>query len=101
MNLIEKYLVEAKGSYLVNKKLPKEGESVYAIVGFDKKIVKGKVTRVTNIDKKGLENTYMDLDVNGKIYHVDINQIYDHKPKKKFIEDEYGKVEIWERRINA
>ena len=92
----KQYLNEVKGSYLDNKKLPKEGENVYALVGFNRKIVKGKIKKVSNIDQKGLANTYLDLDVNGKNYHLDISCIYDHKPKKVKTKDEYGDVIIWE-----
>lgn len=92
----KKYLKERKGSFLDNQKLPKEGQTVYAIVGFNNKIVKGKVTRLTNIDNKGLSNTYLNIDVNGKNYHLSIDQIYDHIPKKVKIKDEYGETTIWE-----
>lgn len=89
-------VVEVKGSYLDNKRMPKEGDTVYALVGFDRKVVKGKVMKVSNIDQKGLANTYLDIDVNGKNYHLDVSQIFDHKPKKVKTKDEYGEVTIWE-----
>lgn len=92
----KEYLEESKGSFLDNKKVPKDGQMVYAVVGFDQKIVKGKVLKTSNIDKKGIANTYLDIDVNGKTYHVDISQIFDHKPKKVKVKDEYGEVTIWE-----
>lgn len=93
------YINEAKGSYLDNKKMPKEGDTVYALVGFDKKIVKGKIIKINNIDNKGLANTYLDLDANGKTYHTDISQIYDHKPKQVVKRDEYGEVKVWEAKL--
>ena len=93
---LKTYLNESKGSYLDNKKLPKEGSTVYALVGFDRKIVKGKIKKVHNIDNRGLGNTYLDLDVKGKNYHIDISQVYDHKPKQVKTKDEYGEVTIWE-----
>lgn len=92
----EEYLNEKKGSFLDNKKLPKEGQKVWALVGFDRKIVQGTVKKLSNIDQKGLANTYLDLDVKGKNYHLDISQIYDHKPKQVKTKDEYGEVTIWE-----
>ena len=95
-NLIEKYLGEGRGSYLDNKKMPKEGDTVFALVGFDRKVVKGTITKISNIDQKGLSNTYLDLNVNGKNYHLDISQIYDHKPKQMKKKDEYGEVTVWE-----
>lgn len=85
-----------KGSYLDNKKMPKEGETVYFLHGFDRKIKKGKIVKITNIDNKGLANTSMDIESNGKIIHTDISQIYDHKPKQVVKKDEYGEVKIWE-----
>ena len=87
---------ESKGNYLENKKIPKEGETVYALIGFDKKVVKGIIKRVSNIDNKGLANTYLDIDVKGKNYHIDISQIYDHKPKKVKVKDQYGETIIWQ-----
>jgi hypothetical protein len=87
-----------KGSYLENKKMPKEGDIVYFLQGFNQKVMKGKIVNVTNIDKKGLANTYVDVESGGKNYHNNIHQIYDHKPKKVIKTDDYGEVKIWEER---
>lgn len=97
---LKRYITEAKGSYLDNKKMPKEGQEVYALVGFERKIVKGKIRKLTNIDNKGLANTYLDINSGGKNYHVDISQVYDHKPKQVKTKDEYGDVTIWENIMN-
>ena len=90
------YLQESNGSFLDYNKLPREGQTIYAVVGFDQKIVKGVVKKISNIDRKGLANNYMDIDVNGKNYHIAINQAYDHKPKKVKVTDEYGETTRWE-----
>jgi len=82
-------------TYLDNKKIPKINEKVYALVGFENKIVNGKIVSVNNIDNKGLSNCYLDIDVSGKKYHVNISQIFNHKPKKVQIKDEYGFVTVW------
>ena len=92
----EIYFNESKGSFLDNQKLPKVGQTLYALVGFDRKVVKGKVIKLSNIDQKGLSNTYLDIDSNGKKYHIDISQVFDHKPKQVKTKDEYGDVTIWE-----
>lgn len=94
----KKYLTEAKsrGSYLDIEKIPKEGENVYAVVGFNQKIIKGKIVNITDIDRKGFSNTYVEVeDKNGKKYKLAINQIFDHKPKKEIIKDEYGETKVW------
>jgi len=92
-----KSLIENDGSYLEKKKMPKEGETVYALLSMPTKIIKAKILRITNIDNKGLGNTYMDVQELGtnKTLHLSIDQIYDHKPKQTEIEDEYGKVKVW------
>jgi len=97
MKTFKELLIEAiKGSFLQNKKMPKEGQEVYALIGFDKKIVKVKILRLTNIDNKGLANTYMDVTDGKKNYHINIDAIYDHKPKLVTKTDEYGEVKVWE-----
>lgn len=94
---LKRYITEAKGSYLDNKKMPKEGQEVYVLSGqMADKVVKGKIRKITNIDQKGLSNTYFDIEANGRNYHVNIAQVYDHKPKQVKTKDEYGDVTIWE-----
>lgn len=90
------YINEGSGSYLDNKKMPKEGQEVYALVGFERKVVKGRLKKISNIDNRGLANTYLDIDVKGKNYHISIDQVYDHKPKQVKTKDEYGEVTVWE-----
>ncbi len=97
---LKQYLNETKGSFLDNKRIPKQGQAVYALVGFERKVVKGTVTKLSNIDQKGLANTYLDINAKGKNYHVDISQVYDHKPKQVKTKDEYGEVTIWEATLN-
>ena len=94
---LKRYINESKGSYLDNKKMPKEGQTVYVLVGFDRKVVKGKVIKFNNIDNRGLANTYLDIKLaDGRNHHTDISQVYDHKPKQVKTKDEYGDVTIWE-----
>ena len=45
MRLIQ-YLTEKNGSYLENGKTPKDNDKVYTLVGFDQKIIKGKIIRI-------------------------------------------------------
>jgi hypothetical protein len=80
------------GSYLDNKKLPRVGDMVYFLRGFNKVVTKGKVTQVTDIDRRGIANTYVDID--GK-YHVPLNVVFDHKPHKVKVKDIYGDTEVW------
>ena len=94
MRLIQ-YLTEKNGSYLENGKTPKENDKVYTLVGFDQKIIKGKIIRITNIDNKGLANNYMDIDDGQKKWHVSIDVVFDHKPKKIKVRDEYGETSRW------
>jgi hypothetical protein len=87
-----------KGSYLDNKLLPKEGAIVFVLVGSMSpfKVMKGKVSTLSNIDNKGLNNTYMDILLdNGKINHVHISMVFDHKPKQEKVTDEYGETTVW------
>jgi exosome complex RNA-binding protein Csl4 len=93
----KQYLIEIKkGSYLDIKRLPKEGDKVYAVVGFNQKIIQGTIVDITNIDRKGFANIYVEVeDKNSKKYHLAINQIFDHKPKKETIKDEYGETKVW------
>lgn len=89
--------IEMKGSYLNNGKTPKKDETIYVLVGFDRKVVKGKIIKTNNIDNRGLANTYLDIKLaDGRNYHTDISQIYDHKPNQVKITDEYGDVTVWE-----
>ena len=86
-----------KGSFFANNKLPQIGEKVFFLKGFENKISSGKITGVWDIDKKGLSNTYADIiDIKGKKYHVNIDSIYDHFPKKVQLTDNFGEVEVWQ-----
>lgn len=91
MNFKE-FLLESEGSYLDKKKTPKEGDLVYFLHGFNNEIKRGKIIKLSNIDNKGLANTYMDIEGG---YHTSIDRIYDHKPKKVKVKDEYGEVTVW------
>jgi hypothetical protein len=84
------------GSYLDNIQLPKEGQIVYFLKGqIAAKPIKGKIVTITNIDKKGLSNTYLDIEVNSRIYHTNISQVFDHLPKYQELSDEYGSYKKW------
>ena len=86
-----------KKSLLFNNKTPKIGDCFFALVGFNPRVIHGKVINVTNIDNKGISNTYVDLkDNTGQNLHVNIMCLYDHKPELIEIEDEFGTVKIWE-----
>jgi len=89
------------GNYLKNKKMPKVGERVWFLKGQMSpfKVGKGKIIAVTNIDRRGLSNVYVDIeesDGNKKNYHCNIMQLFDHRPKYIEKTDEFGKTYIWE-----
>ncbi len=88
------------GSLCENGRLPKVGQAVWALVTIGRTIEekprRGYVMSVTNIDNRGLSNTYCDIGLaSGKRVHVSISQIYGHKPKMVEIVDEYGPVSVW------
>ena len=95
---LAKAIIAKSGSYLDIGKKPKEGDKVWIIiVGMTEKLIHGIITRVSNIDNRGLANTYAEVSVDeNSSYHVAINQMYDHKPKKVKKTDEYGEVTVWE-----
>lgn len=85
------------GSYLDNQQVLKLGSEVWILTGqFADNPQKGMIKRIDNIDNKGLANTYVDVDVNGKIYHTNVAQVFDHKPKLVQVKDEYGFVKRWQ-----
>ena len=87
---------KSQGNFAENQTLPRNNQLIYAVIGFDQKVTKGRVQKTTNIDNKGIANTYVDVIVNDKNYHLSINQVYDHKPEKVIVNDIYGAVTIWE-----
>ncbi len=87
---------ESKGSYFDNKKLPREGDNIFFLYGFNNEIKRGTILLISNIDRKGLGNTYFDIESNQRIFHVPINSIFDHRPKLVTKEDLFGKVKVWE-----
>ena len=87
-----------KGSCLDINTLPKPGDKVWAMtskigIGDPRE---GIVIRDMNIDNKGLSNTYLDIEIEGKNHHLNIMLVYNHLPKMVRIEDDYGEVTIWE-----
>ena len=92
------YLKEGKkGSFLDNKKIPKEEQNVWILSGtFADKPEQGIIKISYNIDRKGLSNTYLDVETKKGIKHLNIAQIFDHKPKKIKVKDEYGEITKWE-----
>ncbi len=93
LDLVER---KDKGSYLDNVKMPKVGDTVWFLKGFNLVPTKGEISTVTNIDQRGLANTYMDIKHGGSIAHVSIDLVYDHKPKKVKKQDQYGELTVWE-----
>jgi|AntAceMinimDraft_18_1070375.scaffolds.fasta_scaffold01581_15 hypothetical protein len=85
-----------KGSYLDKQVIPIVGDIVWALIGFVEKVVKGKIVSISDIDRKGLANTYIDIISKGKKYHVNTMSIFDHKPKRVKKKDRYGEVIIWQ-----
>lgn len=86
------------GSFLEKGISPKEGMEVWARGGDELKTVrKGTITLTFNIDKKGLANTYVDLTtVDGKNWHLPVDCLYDHKPRLVEVEDQFGRVKVWQ-----
>jgi len=89
-----------KGNLLENNIMPEVGMEVWALIGSKRTFrdipKKGVIKRVSNIDNRGLGNTYCDIDINGENRHQPIICIFDHKPKYVEIEDCFGKVKIWQ-----
>ena len=83
-------------NYLNQNKVPKINDKVYALVGFDACIIQGTISTITNIDNKGLSNTYVDIQTGNLKYHVNIGCIFDHLPIKITIQDDYGKLQVWD-----
>lgn len=88
----------SKGSLLDNGITPKHNMKAWARVGWDcSEVVSGTITSVANIDNRGLANTYVDFQAqNGNSYHCNINLLYDHRPYKVQIVDNYGPVSVWQ-----
>jgi len=85
-----------RGSFLQNETMPRTGQEVYALAGFEAKVVSGKVKKLHNIDNRGLANIYIDITVGGANLHTDISQVFDHEPKQVKTEDDLGPLTIWE-----
>ena len=85
-----------KGSFLDNKILPKLNQNVWILSGqFGDIPLQGIIKNISNIDKKGLSNTYVDVQTKKGIKHVNIDQIFDHKPIKTKIKDKFGVTSKW------
>jgi len=86
------------GSYLDQNKTPYKKDKIWVMtakIGIGSPQI-GVIHRITNIDNKGLSNTYLDILVGNKILHVNIMLVYDHKPKKVKITDICGEIVKWE-----
>ena len=92
-------VVAAKdGSYLQNNRMPKVGEKVWILAGqmSPYKVVEGKITMVSNIDQRGLGNTYVDVaGKDGKTHHINVSMLFDHKPKRVKVTDQFGETTVW------
>lgn len=92
----KQYLKEETGSFLDNKKIPKLNQNVWFLSGMFGDIPKkGKVLDISDIDRKGLSNTYLEIETSKEKKHVNIMLVFDHKPKKTKIKDEYGELTKW------
>jgi len=85
-----------RGSYLENDRLPKIGEKVFILHGFNRKVVSGVVANVWDIDHKGLANTYIDVSTKLGRLHTSIESVFDHKPRLVKHIDSFGEIEVWE-----
>lgn len=87
----------AEGSYHDQGRCPAVGAQVWARIGmFGDEVAAAEVVTVTNIDGRGLGNTYMDVRLaDGSIRHVSISSVYDHKPRQVRIVDAFGPVTVW------
>lgn len=95
-----KLLYESEGSFLKNNKFPRINQNVWFLTTnehFKEEIMQGKVIKISNIDNRGMGNSYIDIEVKDSKdkKHIPIIHVFDHKPKKKEIVDEFGKVKIW------
>lgn len=91
--------IEQFGSVLENSQMVKPGDRIYFLRNKIRQLEImadcGIIERVNNIDNRGYGNTYCDINVKGKIWHICVSEIYKHKPRKVRVEDEYGFFTRW------
>lgn len=84
------------GSFLDQGRCPQLGETVWALIGqTDARPVAGVVSLISDIDRRGLGNTYLDVQAEGRTYHVPLMVVFNHRPRRVQIVDAFGPVRIW------
>ncbi len=88
------------GNVLENSIIVNSGNSVWFLRHkhgrIDLMADQGTIAAMFNIDNKGYANTYLDIiNKKGKSFHVNIGQVYNHKPKLTLITDCYGETAQW------
>ncbi len=72
-------------------------QRVWILAGqFADKPMQGIILSVSNIDNKGINNTYCDIKTEYGLKHTNINQIFNHKPKRVIKKDCFGNYTTWE-----
>jgi len=83
-------------NYLRKNTIPKVGDWVWFLSGqMADTPQQGKVIRINDIDRKGINNTYLDIKSDGKEYHASLLVVYDNKPVQERIKDDYGFCTVW------
>lgn len=71
-------------------------EKVWILAGqFADIPMQGAIKSITNIDNKGPLNTYCDVKTSHGLKHVNIAQIFKHRPEKILKEDCFGIFSTW------
>lgn len=89
------------GSYLEYGVEPKEGSTVWTLIYKNQESLKltpvrGVIERRTNIDERGIGNTYFDIRLkDDRLIHTSISQVFDHKPRMAAFEDSFGTFHKW------
>lgn len=94
--VLERLEEAPKGSYFERRTEiePDVGDSVWVLVGYIQKPVKGVVKSVQRTYHGG--HFHGDVDVKGRTFRVSTDVMFDHKPKRVKKTDEYGEVTVWE-----
>jgi len=84
-----------KGSFFDQRRIPKEGEKVWALVGqVDQKPIQGTISRVERTYHGG--HYYCEVQTAKGAKRVSSDLIFDHRPKRTKRRDEFGEVTVWE-----
>lgn len=83
------------GSFYEQQRVPYIGETVWLLDHLAGKATQGTVTMVSNIDNRGLSNTYIHVSTPQGGLHSNIASVFDHKPRRQTRTDEFGEFKAW------